>query len=66
MGLTWVLSAPGGLHVGAINLAIWDGIAGPIHKRDTNFAIIISADALAPTVARQSMDMVLNEDLYML
>ena len=26
MGPTWVLSAPGGLHVGLMNLAIWDGL----------------------------------------
>ena len=25
MGPTWVLSAPGGPHVGHVNLAIWDG-----------------------------------------
>ena len=24
MGPTWVLSAPGGTHVGPMNLAIWD------------------------------------------
>ena len=24
MGPTWVLSAPGGSHVGPMNLAIWD------------------------------------------
>ena len=26
MGPTWVLSAPGGPHVGPMNLAIWDGM----------------------------------------
>ena len=28
MGPTWVLLAPGGPHVGPMNLAIWDGIVG--------------------------------------
>ena len=28
MGPTWVLSSPGGPHVGPMNLAIWEGFAG--------------------------------------
>ena len=33
MGPTWVLSAPGGSHVGPMNLAIWAGIQWKSHTR---------------------------------
>ena len=43
MGPTWDLSAPGGSHVGPMNLAIWDGYLHPRNaRRHTTVAMVLN------------------------
>ena len=58
MGLTWVLSAPGGSHVNPMNFAIREGVPGHRHSacavdiRYPGYVINVASDVLVPNDAR--------------
>ena len=60
MGPTYVLSAPGGPHVGSMNLAIWDSFEKSVHRTfpgDTrrNYVIIITSKRRPEPVLKNTL-----------